>query len=150
MKKLIITAFLLIVGFTTAFSQPYGHRKQKQELIDKERIPFFTNYLDLSPQEAEKFWPLYNEYLNKKQSLFKEMRSIKMKLKNSSSDISDTEAENLNKEYISIQEKQFELLREYNEKFKKILPINKVNKIYFAEREFRKYLLKQLRKNRRQ
>ncbi len=150
MKKLIITAFLLIVGFTTAFSQPYGHRKQKQELIDKERIPFFTNYLDLSPQEAEKFWPLYNEYLNKKQSLFKEMRSIKMKLKNSSSDISDTEAENLNKEYISIQEKQFKLLKEYNEKFKKILPINKVNKIYFAEREFRKYLLKQLRKNRRQ
>ena len=150
MKKLIITAFLLIVGFTTAFSQPYGHRKQKQELIDKERIPFFTNYLDLSPQEAEKFWPLYNEYLNKKQSLFKEMRSIKMKLKNSSSGISDTEAENLNKEYISIQEKQFKLLKEYNEKFKKILPINKVNKIYFAEREFRRYLLKQLRKNRRQ
>ena len=149
MKKIFLIT-ILFIGYYPVFSQPHKVCKQKKEFIDKERIPFFTDYLNLSSQEAEKFWPLYNEYLNKKENLFKEMRNIKMKLKNSSTDISDSEAENLNKEYISIQEKQLKLLKEYNEKFKKILPINKVNKIYFAEREFRKYLLRQLRKNRRQ
>ena len=150
MKKIILITLLSIISFSSLFSQPHRMRKQRKEFIDKERIPFFTNYLNLSTEEAEKFWPLYNEYLNKKENLFNEMRSLKQKIKRSNHNITKAEAEEINKKYISIQEKQLNLLKEYNEKFKKILPLDKVNRIYFAEREFRKYLLKQMGINSKQ
>jgi hypothetical protein len=149
MKKIFLITAIFFSLYSSVFSQHNRRFMQNKEYIDKERIPFFTNYLDLTVEEAEKFWPLYNEYLSQKETLFNEMRSINRKLKNSSLSMSETEAEKLNNEYIAIQEKQLELLKKYNKQFKKILPTNKVNKIYFAEREFRKHLLRQLKMQRK-
>jgi hypothetical protein len=47
--------------------------------------------------------------------------------------------------YINYEMQLAELLKEYHEKFKEILPIQKVMKIYLADYEFKAYLLKKIR-----
>ena len=36
--------------------------QEMREMIQAKKIAFFTEYLDLTPSEAEKFWPLYNSF----------------------------------------------------------------------------------------
>ena len=148
MKKIILLTILLIsASVSGTFAQRHNKRAYMQKIINEEKIPFFTKYLDLTPQEAEKFWPLYNEYTDKKEKIFSDIKSLNKTIR-FSQEISEKEAEELNRKYIENQAKLFDLLKEYNEKFKKVLPVTKVNKIYFVEREFRKYLIKQMRNHR--
>jgi hypothetical protein len=43
--------------------------KQQREKLELFKIQFVTKKLDLTPAEAEKFWPLYNEQKDASQSL---------------------------------------------------------------------------------
>jgi len=144
MKKIFFTLFFSFT-FLYGNSQNCYAKRNKKEFIDKERIAYFTTYLNLTPKEAEKFWPVYNQYLNEKEKIYRQIRNIKQKLKNSSNQ-EGTEAIKLNQKYIDLLKKEYLLIKIYNEKFKKILPIFKVNKLYFAERDFRRYLIKKIRR----
>lgn len=47
--------------------------------------------------------------------------------------------------YVAIEKEEAQLLDTYNQKFRQVLPDEKVLKIYLTEIQFRNYLLKQLR-----
>ncbi len=147
MKKVFLILILSMM-YGVGNAQRCGPKGNRKEYIDRERIPYFTNYLDLTPQEAEKFWPLYNQYTNKKEAIYSKIRKLKYRLKNENASLSEKEAYRLNEEYMQLLEKEYKIVRAYNEKFKKVLPISKVNKLYFAERDFRRYLLKRMRRGR--
>ncbi len=142
----------LILIFSTLYwagnAQYCCPKGDKKEYIDRERIPYFTTYLNLTPKEAEKFWPLYNQYISEKEDIYRRMRDIKRRLKEVGNTLPEKEAYQLNEEYIKLLGEEYKLVKEYNEKFKKILPMYKVNKLYFAERDFRRYLLKKMRRRR--
>ena len=66
MKRFIaLAACLLLAG--ALFAQPQGNkpseeqRKKEFERIQSEKIAFITQELDLSPEEAQVFWPVYNQ-----------------------------------------------------------------------------------------
>jgi hypothetical protein len=48
---------------------PRPMTKQQREKLELFKIQFVTKKLDLTPAEAEKFWPLYNEQKDASQSL---------------------------------------------------------------------------------
>jgi len=48
--------------------------KQQREKLELFKIQFITKKLDLTPAEAEKFWPLYNEQKDASQKLMQEKK----------------------------------------------------------------------------
>ena len=61
MKRILITTFIVLVTFS-GFSQKSDKSLEK---IESAKIALITQRLDLTPDQAEKFWPIYNEYAHK-------------------------------------------------------------------------------------
>lgn len=147
MKHIIFTLGLFLIIGTTYAQKGMHMGPCGKQMIEQEKIPFFTRKLDLTPSEAKAFWPLYDEYEKKNHKLLKQRKEIGHAIMKKDSTMTEKDAKELNIEYLKLESDEFELKKEYNEKFSKILPIQKVNKFFFAEYQFRIYLLKKLRKD---
>lgn len=148
MKKLLIflTFGIFILSQSIAFAQRDDSKdKDRWEKYRAEKVAFLTTNLDLSPQEAQKFWPVYNQ-LQKEKSLSQEKRrNLEHKLRDAEQTLSDKEIITLTREYASSMEKEGVLNTKYNEDFLKILPPKKVLKLYQVENEFRMYMFRKAR-----
>lgn len=124
---------------------------QSQEQIDKfnkERKVYFTEELQMTDSESKAFWPLYDDFHNRKMKLFEDERNTWMYAHKNADNLSDKEIlETLEKAY-ALKEKQLQLESEYYQgKFLKALPAKKVLKLGKVEWDFRRYLIRKLRGN---
>lgn len=104
------------------------------------KVAFFSNDLNLTPQEAELFWPLYNEFWEKRVKSRKEFMQIMEKV-NSPEPKGKEQIERLSEQFLLNLSKESDLMREYYIKFKKVLPTEKALKIFNTEEKFKKSLL---------
>lgn len=146
MKKIIFT--LLIVSLTQIIC--LGQNKQYAR-IEAEKIAFFTLRMDLSPDEAKDFWPVYNEFNEKRNQLKKEKNALlRHNALTDKDNIDEKEIEKNGDRLIEYMIEEAELTKEYHQKFKKILPARKVIRIYQTENQFNRILLEQLKNQRSQ
>jgi hypothetical protein len=124
MKKIyLILAFVSIAFFANAQQEESPEKKQQD--IEALKVAFISRELELTPDEAQKFWPLYNEYT-------KELKGVV----NDDRDILDRD------------EKVLTVRKKYKDQFSKVLGSNRMNKMYNAEGNFRKLLIKTIRAQR--
>lgn len=132
----VIISLLLSLS---AFSQ-----RGKQDKIEALKVSFITNKLDLSTQEAQGFWPVYNEYSDKIKFARKNFRSQH----NTITDFkTDKEAEDYLNAELKLKQTELELHKEYYEKFKKMLGAKKTGLLRLAEEEFKKEIIKTIKGN---
>lgn len=133
--KKIIGILILVMNYILIDAQP---NKEKVEAL---RISYITQKLELSPNEAEKFWPIYNEYHAKLDALKKNMRQSFRKL---SVTLTEKEAEELY--YLDLQTKQAELdlHKLYSEKIKGVIGLTKTVKLKIAEGEFKHEVIRSI------
>ena len=144
MKKVIA---LIILGFSLkSFSQPPGPPPDgpKKEKMEAMHIAFITKKLDLTPDEAQKFWPVYNEFQKKREEMHKKHREELKSAKQNIDSLSDKQVEKIVDDEMLFRQKNLDLEKEYHAKFKSVLPIKKVGKLYRAEEMFRRDLLEQI------
>lgn len=127
--------FVLLAG-NEAQAQQRGGEGRREE-IRTMKIAFFTDALQLTPQESEKFWPVYNEYWSELRSFGHQRRDLTQTIKEGKT------GEKELKEWFSIMESEQKTAVKYAEKFKAILPQEKVLKVFVADEEFKNYLIRQ-------
>ena len=145
----IIKFFLLLISVMTfAFSiNAQESKTDKEQEIKSQKIAFFSDKIGLTPAEAQVFWPIYNDYWAKKNKIIADRKEKMTYFANSSENMSNDEMIQYADQYIRYEMELAELLDEYHKEFKKILPINKVMKIYLADYEFKISLLKKIRES---
>lgn len=143
MKRGIIL-LLILSGFT--FSRA-GAQNQGREKLDAYRIAFFTKRLNLTPQEAEKFWPVYNEFQNKRNSIQIERMQLNRNVNQNELNMSEKDMTEAGDKLISLQMQEANLAMDYHKKFKEILSPVKVLRLYQAENQYRLQLLNELKQN---
>ena len=115
------------------------------EQVQVERIAYFTEKIGLTPEEAQQFWPIYNEMDNKRTALFEERASIIQKFVNNADNLTERQiTEQLNR-LVAIQQQEAALPAEYDARFRKVISSRKVMNLYVAEMGFRNYLLQTIR-----
>ena len=115
------------------------------EQVQVERIAYFTEKMGLTPEEAQLFWPIYNEMDTKRTALFEERAAIIQKFVSQPDNLTERQiTEQLNR-LATIQQQESALPAEYDAKFRKVLPARKVMNLYVAEMGFRNYLLQNIR-----
>lgn len=119
--------------------------KEKREQIKAMKVSFLTSELDLTPSEAEKFWPLYNAYDDKQFELRHiKMKSIFKKLRDNGLDkLSEKEAAALLNQIQDNEEDVFNLKKKFILSLKGVLPSVKIIKLKKAEEDFGRKLLQQ-------
>jgi hypothetical protein len=144
----IFTTFILVLSFVISGLQSNAqesNKVSKEQQIKSQKIAFFTDKIGLTPEEAEKFWPIYNRYWEIKNNIIANRKETMTYFANNSENMYEKEMFQYADSYINYEMQLAELLKEYHEKFKEILPIQKVMKIYLADYEFKAYLLKKIR-----
>ena len=75
MKKytLIALMFFLAIGNILAQRQD---EKYDREKLEAARVAFITTRLDLKPEQAEKFWPIFNVFNDSREKNLREMSNL--------------------------------------------------------------------------
>jgi Spy/CpxP family protein refolding chaperone len=139
---LFLTAFFAIN--LVALAQPKdGPKQDKEEYIRTQKIAFISTELALTPEEAEKFWPIYNEYEAKMEENRKERKGYHKQLK-TINDLSEDQAYELIEKILACDSKEAAIRKEYLAKFAEVLGKKKAAKVFYAEEKFKRELLKEI------
>ncbi len=124
-----------------------AQQRTTYEQIKSLKTAFITERLELTPSQAESFWPVYNEFDKKFHELRKRRRSnIYSKIKNEWDEISDAKAISLLDEYYAIEFEELELEKQRTQALRKVITPKKIITLKIAEDDFRKELLKKYSK----
>ena len=145
MKRYSIFTALIISGFFALSAQDRGKNfEQMLEKYQAERVSFLTKALDMTVGQAEKFWPIYNEYLKKRDDIIKERRRGFQRPKDSHT-ISEAETDEMIQGRLDEEVKLVLLKKEYFMKIRGVLPAEKVMRLLRAEQEFMDHMLTKMR-----
>ncbi|MFP3859281.1 MAG: hypothetical protein ACLFUW_00515 [Bacteroidales bacterium] len=142
-QKILILSICLLLSISAAGQEDKNQSIREQ--IQTEKIAFFTEKIGLTLQEAEKFWPVYNEYWDKKNKIDEERKKKMNAYLNNPDNFSRKEIEELVDNYVDYRMQKAELLEEYHQKFKEVLPVEKVVRVYVADYDFKAYLLNKIK-----
>ena len=138
-KKALL--FIGILGMTfSLFAQTEKLNEEKRKDFEAQKIAFFTQVMDLTPEEAAKFWPLYNEMQKKIREEGGKMRNI---MKSSSlEEVSEKQAKDNITVMLETELNVQMLKKEYYQKIMKELSAKKLWQMLKAERDFQRQLWK--------
>lgn len=117
MKKFILYSFFILSGFSI--------QAQNGNRLEALKIAYITKKMDLSPDEAQRFWPIYNLYAAE----LKQARQDAVK---------NNETE------IVLDENQLRIRKKYNSQFNQVLSPEKVNTFFKSEKEFGVFVQKEM------
>jgi Spy/CpxP family protein refolding chaperone len=142
--KKITFLTLTLIATSLVFGQPSKGNKPSKEKIKAMKIGYITEKLDLTSKEAQQFWPIYNEFDAKMEEIHKTLRSMR-KRDGGIDEMADTDVEKMITTHDELRQKELNIHKEYHAKFKAVLPIKKVAKLYKANHDFKRDLLKKIK-----
>ncbi len=116
-----------------------------EERIETQRIAFITDKVNLTREEAQKFWPIYNDYRDHA----KQLRERKVPSK-SLIDMDDDEALEHIEKQLAIEREELQLKEELMQDLKTVISPRKILRFINAERKFKERLLQMMNQRRRQ
>lgn len=140
MKYALVSTALLCLALS-AQAQPDPERRE--ERLRAFRVAVFTEVLRLTPEEAQGFWPIYNEYLENREKALEALRPQKQL-----DAMSDSEVEEAIKRHFEIRQRELDLEKELFQKLRRVLPPRKIARMPLAERSFRERLVERLQETR--
>ena len=133
---------LIIAMLCPLFMLGQNHKMdKKRERIEVQKIAFITKQLDLTPEEAQKFWPVYNQFSDARKQLHKQHKENRKDINN----LSDSEIEQVIDNHIILDQKELDIKKKYHTEFKKVLSNKKIAKLYHSEDQFKRELLKRIK-----
>ena len=143
MKNILAIAFLLCLPFLTSAQRNEGRSKE----IEAYKSTYLKEKLELTPEEAKIFWPIYNSMQSEQSELRQERRKNMISFRKSTEieNLSDTEVESVIVNDLNFKQKDLNIDRKYYNKLKSSLPIKTVGKYYRAEQTFKRELLSRYR-----
>jgi hypothetical protein len=147
MKKIIyiVTASVLIL--TSAISAFAEERFQDnwKEKIMSEKIAFLTMEMGITPDEAQIFWPVYNQVDKERDEAIRSVfRSYKAVEDAVAAGKGEKELNKLLDEYLAALKAQGEVEQKAYKEYAKVLPVEKLAKLYVAEEKFRRQHIRKL------
>jgi len=142
LNKIVLGIILLV---TTQF---YAQNGQRYERIKSLKIAFITERLDLSTDEAQAFWPIYNAYEENREALRQRERiQIRSRIRDSES-LTEKEAKDLIGQHLKYEEEKAQLDKKFLQEVSQVISAKKTLLLVRSEEEFKRQLIKQYRQKR--
>jgi hypothetical protein len=141
MKKTIFLSFGFVFLFLIASAQPKS-KKLSLEEIKAERTAFITQNLELTPDEAKAFWPIYTKLTAEVDDIKLERIKARRAFLKKFDTATDSEIDKYLISEMTYDDKIRETYRKYHTELRKVLPPRKILKLYRIEHQFKKTLVK--------
>jgi len=141
MKKLSIV-LIMIFAWLGAFAQ----NKEAMEKIESARIALITERLGLTPDQAEKFWPLYREYNQQRRLLREEFRNARQSIDKET--LTEEQSKELMKKALEMKQRELNLENEYSQKMTRYISAQQMLQLRAAEHDFQQMVLKRIQNQR--
>jgi len=148
MKKLLLILFTILITTSAALAQQQINRQKIRAL----KTSYITDALNLTPKEAEKFWPIYNLYSNKIQNSKMDLEGgfqRRIKFAGGVENLSENEAKNLIDKSIQFEQQMTDYKIKLVEELSKIISAKKIIMLKKAEKDFNRRILQEYGKRRR-
>ncbi len=143
MNRLILPVLLLMISI--GWAQP--NERAMQERIKAQKVAFITERLDLSPSEAQKFWPIYNAYEDETNSMRQnDLREVRQAMRRGN--LSNSEAQRLLDQFMDVEDRLHQAKKKLVKDLGSAIPPQKIIQLKSAEDAFNKKLLQMLQKRR--
>lgn len=148
-----ILMFMLMATSISAQEHEGGKREYKREgkkekrgkkdsRMEAKKIGYITEELDLSSEEAQKFWPIYNDFQNK----MKAFREESKENRRNEGEFTDAEAEVFLNNIFEQEQEILNLKKDYYKNLESALSKAKIAKLFTIERKFREKLYKSIKR----
>jgi hypothetical protein len=141
-NSLLIHIFLLMASIAINAQQAPMSRELR-ERIEAQRVAFITQQLRLTPDEAARFWPVYNEY----RDALKDMRDDFERPDLGT--ITDEEAGAIIEKHLQQEQRKLELKRSLLTRLRTVISARKVLMLQKAEIEFNREMLRKVQEHRK-
>jgi hypothetical protein len=141
MRRIVICFLIILVVPVIKLSA----QNTNLEKLNDYKIGFFTKKLNLTSQEAEKFWPVYNDYQGQRNQVQIEKLKLNRNFNLNESTLSDKQLGEMGDKYINCLVQESDLAVAFHKKLKEVLPPVKVIRYYQAENQYKIQLLNELR-----
>lgn len=144
MKKTFILSLMLAFIVCTASASDNRLEDWKQKMMS-EKIAFLTMEMGITPEEAQTFWPVYNQVDKERdEAMRKAFKAFKALEEALASDKGDKEVSKLLDDYRNALEKQGDIEKNAYQQYAKVLPVEKLAKLYVGEEKFRRQHIRKL------
>lgn len=113
--------------------------------IKAQKSAYITSQLELTTEEAQLFWPIYNEFDAKQEQIRKDLRDLLKGAHGGTDGLTEAEAAQLLDKGLQSRQKEIDLEKSYQERFRKSIGSVKTLKLREAERNFNREVLKRFR-----
>ncbi|MDG1529554.1 MAG: sensor of ECF-type sigma factor [Polaribacter sp.] len=144
-KTHIFTLIFTLLISIQLFSQQRG----SSEKIKALKVSFITEKLELTSNEASKFWPIYNKFETERYKLY-HVKRAEMKKKidglGGIDELSEKQAEVFTKDMLALDKSNYDTNVRYQNALKKVISYKKMVKLQMAERDFNRQMIRRYRK----
>jgi len=147
-REFIVYALLIFPGCVLAQEIEQAVDPKAREKIEAARIALISERLGLTPEQAEKFWPVYREFSGKQGEIRKELRDARRQLNPEKPDPEkEKELVNLG---LQLKQRELDLEKDYSGRLLNIISAQQMLNLRSAEKEFQRLIINQLQQRRLQ
>src|SRR5688500_17632444 len=128
--KIIFLSVMAISAVAQDDDLPQPQDQKVRDKIEAARIAYITDQLQLTPGEAEKFWPIYREFAEKRRGIRQQMRESR------TANPSQTDQEAVDQQF-KMKQQELDLEKDYSGRLLKVISAQKLRSLPQAERKFR-------------
>ena len=141
MKRVSIILVLLLISIAT-----YAQNREAMKKIESARIALITERLGLTPEQAEKFWPVYRQYNMERREIRKEFRDARQNV--DMKNLTDEQSKMLVQKGMELKQKELNLEKEYSGRLSQVITTQQLFRLKNAEKDFQQMLLKRIQDQR--
>jgi len=141
--KIIFLSVMAISAFAQDEDLPQPQDQKVRDKIEAARIAYITDQLQLTPGEAEKFWPIYREFAEKRRGIRQQMRAAR------TTNPAQTDQEAVDQQF-KMKQQELDLEKDYSGRLLKVISAQKLRSLPQAERKFRQMILDQIQRRQMQ
>lgn len=149
MKKSIMMLTLMVVMITQGMAQKEKRggemdKEERMERYESMKVAHITNAIQLTPEEAQKFWPVYNKWNDKKRTLRESFKPTPH-----DEEMDEKEAQAYLDNALSHKKEMAELDEKMYKDLKGILSAEKLVKLMNSEQNFHRTVVKRFKEKHR-
>lgn len=144
LAKIIFLSLIAVSAFAQDDDLPQTQDIKVRDKIQAARVAYITEQLQLTPQEAERFWPIYREFAERRKEIRQQLRDGRK-----NPDPGKTDQELVDQQF-KVKQQELDLEKDYSGRLLKVISAQKLRTLPQAERRFRQIILDQIQRRQMQ
>lgn len=130
----------MVLFLALGFQASAQDRDEHREKIKALKTAYITEGLNLTPREAQQFWPIYNEFEKKRRQLYRQERAeVEIEC------LSEEKANSKLEEYVELEHEDYLLKKKYYNDLRKIFTARRIMELNKVEDDFNRKMMREYR-----